>query len=640
MHNSLVRFEKSGIDYTSIFSEFSSRLMTKYGIEHKVALGISSQAFPILESLSAGIALVCQQVANKSKTPLTSNENWEEILKRVNQVVSLGMLFHYKTAEKAALDYEQKVIIPFLEQEFPENENGLYPLFYNLAGKFFAGCISASTKVRRQIEQNRSAISENNKLRAVPVFDELERIFFNRLEQLNLIYFDRSFNYQRTVNDFEKELKRFEYYQKVQNALRKLPVFVGEYVTKNYEVNSSHRPKIHHRLPTIEAFFDVQFLLSALNADSEENILFNDLRSEADKKIFENKKAVFDIFIKRMTERGATLSPEDIEILWEYRQKKLYCNFRNLVNMTRNKAKQVDHREAINYINGIGMHIDLDINIILRAVRWQEVKASDIIKNFEGSSRLAELVDIISSALPLLREEEREDIIAYMINNQNIIDIYVSLYPMPMDDSVIPCTDMNLVTLPNGAFKVKTIKKNFLDLVELDSQDPKDHFLLLEEISRIDHKWMEMMFERETFLRQRIQTVIAQANLYNPRGDKKEILFRELRLKTFKKGLWNKMIFALEILDRLEIDEEYQEEEKALKWEEIPDNFEAFISQYKDYFFSGNNIEYFDKKMLEALQEEFKSYTEEELFRWFFASEDNLEEIWAEYKETQARYFS
>lgn len=395
---------RSNTVVTSVFGRFLSSLMVLFASSQRLSISVELVGFPVLESVSAGLAILCQKLSEKLGIPLGTESQWEDICARVDRLVSIGMEAKYETPEKAAEAFVAAVVNSVIKGlNVPREPNGLYAFFFQMSTQYFAQCIAAASQLRREIEAAEKEFEEGNMFHGFAlVHVEFQEVFGQYIDELDPAT-DPSL-VKGTV--FAHLRSRLEYKLsmiELQKALRELPLRLSLLPNEKFGE--------HVGSDVSKMWINTQLMLSAINAPSSALILSGDDYPNAVRSCREFESSVItQRFFERMKEQGFRPLPQGLhEVLlshltaslgeisgWSDRAAQL-SNWEFFVDMTNLRMSHLSHEEALALLMekqpDTSGHVieqvsdDLPDDLILRSVDWSRVTVSDCEAMLQSNTR-------------------------------------------------------------------------------------------------------------------------------------------------------------------------------------------------------------------------------------------------------------
>lgn len=395
---------RSNTVVTSVFGRFLSSLMVLFASSQRLSISVQLVGFPVLEAVSAGLAILCQKLSEKLGLPLGTESQWENMAARVDRLVSIGMEAKYETPEKAAEAFVAAVVNSVIKgQNVPREPKGLYAFFFQMSTNFFAQCIAAASQLRREIEAAEKEFEEGNMFQGFAlVHVEFQEIFGKYIDELDPAT-DPSLVKGVVFATLRNRLEQKRWMIELQKALRELPLRLSHVPNEEFgeDLGSS----------VSKMWINTQLMLSAINAPSSALILNGDDYPNAVRSCRQLELGIIiQRFFERMKEQGFRSLPADLhEVLlshltaslseicgWSDRAAQM-SNWEFFVDMMNLQMSHLSHDEALSLL--VGEHYDtsgdvvenvsddLPDDLILRSVDWGRVTVSDCEAMLDSNNR-------------------------------------------------------------------------------------------------------------------------------------------------------------------------------------------------------------------------------------------------------------
>ncbi len=446
---------------TSVFGRFISALMEEHGQQQRIAISSMLIAFPILEAVAAGLAIVCQKVAAKLQISLTTESGWRDVSDRINRVISLALMVEYETPENAAKAFSEAVVLPILHAQRPREVQGLYQLFFNSSAQFFADRMSNATRIRRELESLYAAFEKGNDFGNLSVLDDTHVedtlgivSYLNPAERMET---EEAGWQVRRIQELITEVPR---HLVTQQALRSLPLHFNRIPEEAIGEYRSIQP----------AWINTQLLLAALEAPSDDGHLQADDYSTAVARLHAaSNDEMIKHFSERMRARGFKGLPSAQEealksVLVEQLERLRFPSNAQLgndgieksfVDMSSAKKVHFSHNQALGFLKGDPLEEALNRHPptreqLLSAVDWRKVTARDIKEMFKFA---AVEVEVVARGITLMQAKYHAAAVKQFLENDDLTKDYRRIL---MDAGILPVT-LELVTKNRGFFTLDEI---------------------------------------------------------------------------------------------------------------------------------------------------------------------------------------
>ncbi len=624
----------------SVFGRFLTTLMNQYGERQRVTIGIELIAFPVMEAVAAGIAIVCQKVAVKLSIELTTQRNWQDVANRVHRLLEIGLILEHETPEQAAKAFHVAVVQPFLSRkDVPSEKEGLIQFFFNTSGTFFGQCVSTTTRMRRQLEDFRSQIESQEMLGTVAVFDESELLDLTGA----IISMDPNendhgnFSAESIVRLAKEFLFTAEQYLCQLRALRALPLDffnIPEDITEE-------TPCIH------PAWLNTQILLVALHAPSGDGYLQADDYARAVQELMDRSNSeVLTQFWDRMAQRGLKSMGDSersaLNILLEQCINSLRTSSDMLstndvkvfIDLSTSRTAHFTHEEAmleLQYERGslVSQKYLTDEQLLL-AVDWRQVTPADIQQMLDNPVAYYE---VIAKGILLMKQEHQAQAGALFIARGE----QTKWFWQPLFDAHLAVITAELVVEHGDVIAMKDLEASLPSLLQQSVDVAEDIVpaILTKELLVLGKRLEKIAHDpdqRWNFVRG-----IMDRGLFNPIV--RHATGTQMR-SCFTLESWEKFALSSMILicasNSMQGGGSYGDRSERIVFEELAPWKERFMSQ-QDLLSWTTTMGYTIKDGRRLV----KKYSEEEIFRWLYAfRQDEVDQLWQAYAQERDAFYA
>ncbi len=639
--------------YVSPFRVFLQTLLAKYGRASVTNAGHAQwYAFPIQEAVASGLWVVILKTAQKLNLPLdTKSHVVENVAPRVDRMVNAGMALVYGDGRKAAEAFELEVVSPVFTaaKAMPEGQvTLLQDLLQMPTAQFFANLIRQATSYRKHMLAAVGMLKAGNvHPSGLRVLDEIEarnaQIYTHclRLENADLTL-DSSWE---TV---ARELDSLKAKIQIQRILLKMPArHTGTQLHMSMENPVPLTVQTH--------WLNTELLLAAANLPNRGHVDVIAEYRKCVKAIRRTSDATLaKRFFGRLEASGVRLSDEERGLLNEM-VRTYAASLRSLP-----ERFPLDFPPAILYrLDAKNPHIDSDMALALALLRegpklpidetedvgrywaskveWRLLKTRDIVTML-GNGVVPS--DAIARGIAHMPREEQPAAVKALIDsfNQKIDSRTLETLVENRLKKITPIfIRNNLSRLPR-----EVLAKHLPDIVSrcVDPNDPNRKRFDLERLiarmaNRLPRKQVrEILGAAE--LRQTMVAIILEAfyedasRIHHGVSDKK---FRRF-LGKIGNDLWRRYMLAAELslrqsTYRATLPEISKDKLYLPPWEDLED------CEYVDF----KPSEVFGTSPEEARRLLRGPYTEDKIFLWLHAAEDEPRNLLAKYRQNRERYF-